>query len=64
MENRSWIFQLKKRKIQKRVEKMEKLKKVKIFLKRKKKEVEKIIDAPEQQRRIDLLEMENQRLRG
>ncbi|CAG5108403.1 Oidioi.mRNA.OKI2018_I69.chr1.g3779.t1.cds [Oikopleura dioica] len=28
-----------------------------------KKEVEKIIDAPEQQRRIDLLEMENQRLR-
>ena len=43
---------------------MEKLKKVKIFLKRKKKEVEKMIDAPEQQRRIDQLEMENQRLRG
>ena len=43
---------------------MEKLNKMKRFLKKKKKEVEKILEAPEQQRKIDRLEKENDRLRG
>jgi hypothetical protein len=43
---------------------MEKLNKMKNFLKKKKKEVEKLLEAPEQQRKIDQLEKENDRLRG
>ena len=43
---------------------MEKLNKMKSFLKKKKKEVEKILEAPENQRKIDNLEKENDRLRG
>lgn len=43
---------------------MEKLNKMKKFLKKKKKQVEKIIEAPEQQRKIQQLELENGRLRG
>jgi len=43
---------------------MEKINKIKNFLKEKKKQVEKIIEAPEKQRKIDKLEKENDRLRG
>ena len=43
---------------------MEKLNKMKNFLKKKKKEVEKMLEAPENQRIIDNLEKENDRLRG